>query len=84
MRGHLPPRVPSLKERRFRMVHPTLAADRPADVSDNAPMQVWGALALEQQERVIRLMAHLACALATAPIAPPRQEPRHADPSRHR
>ncbi len=65
------------------MVHPTLAADRPPDAGDNTPTQVWGALALEQQERVIRLMAQLACALATAPLAPSRQESRHVDPSRH-
>ncbi len=55
----------------------------PGAVDTPIPMHVWDALAAEQQERVIRLMAHLACALATTPLAPPRQEAHHVDPPRH-
>jgi len=65
------------------MVQPMLVADRVAGAGDNsAPTQVWGALATEQQERVIRLMAQLACTFATAPVAPPHQEARYVDPPR--
>ena len=65
-------------------IQPLLTADRVPDAVDTPiPAHVWDALAAEQQERVIRLMAHLACALATAPLAPPRQEAHHVDPPRH-
>ena len=65
------------------MVQPLFAADRLAGADDNpAPTQVGGALAAEQQERVIRLMAQLACTFATAPVAPPHQEARYVDPPR--
>ncbi len=66
-------------------IQPLLTADRVPDaVAPPIPAHVWDALAAEQQERVIRLMAHLACALATAPLAPPSQEACHAHPTRHR
>jgi hypothetical protein len=65
-------------------IQPMLTADSvPGTVDTPIPMHVWDALAAEQQERVIRLMAHLACALATAPLAPPHQEAHHVDPPRH-
>jgi len=63
-------------------IQPMLTADSVPGAVDT-PMHVWDALAAEQQERVIRLLAHLACALATAPLAPPRQEAHHVDPPRH-
>jgi len=64
-------------------IEPLPIADSvPGAVDTPIPMHVWDALAAEQQERVIRLMAHLACAFATAPIAPPRQEAHHVDPPR--
>ena len=66
-------------------IQPLLTADRVPDaVAPPIPAHVWDALAAEQQERVIRLMAHLACALATAPLAPSTQETCHVDSSRHR
>jgi len=54
----------------------------PGAVDNPTALQVWGALATERQERVIRLMAQLACTFATAPVAPPRQESHHVDPIR--
>ncbi len=63
-------------------IQPMLTVDSMPGTVDS-PTHVWDALAAEQQEHVIRLMAHLACALATAPLAPPRQESRHVDPPRH-
>jgi hypothetical protein len=37
-----------------------LAADGTRGADNPSPTQVWGALAIEQQERVIHLLAHLA------------------------
>ena len=67
------------------MVQPMLAADRVRGAADNpSPTQVWGALATEQQERVIHLLAHLACRLALAPVTCPPQEVCHGPRPRPR
>jgi len=37
------------------------------------PAQVWAGLAPELRERVVHLLAHLACTLATTPLAPAKE-----------
>ena len=41
------------------------------------PTQVWASLSTALQGRAIRLLAHLACSWATAPLEPPLQETTH-------
>jgi hypothetical protein len=65
------------------MICPQPPADGPLCGSDARPTAIWAALATEYQERVIRLLAQLACTLATTPAAPAK-ESRHACLSRHR
>lgn len=45
------------------------------------PAQVWPELSTELQIRAIRLLAHLACACATAPSAPRLKESDDVSPS---
>jgi hypothetical protein len=59
------------------MVQPMLAAEYARGADNASPTQVWGALATEQQERVIHLLAHLACRVALAPCTRPPQEALH-------
>jgi hypothetical protein len=64
------------------MVHPHPALDQLPSVAGPPPPTVWTALAAEQQERVIRLLAHLACAVVVSPTVPAKEHP-HAG-STHR
>jgi len=57
------------------MVRPHPAPDQQPSVAGPPPLTVWTALAAEQQERVIRLLAHLACALATSSAIPAKEHP---------
>jgi hypothetical protein len=60
------------------MVTSARGAEHLCSPADNAaPLQVWGALAIEQRERVIHLLAQLACTLATTSVAVPPQEVPH-------
>jgi hypothetical protein len=59
------------------MVHPMLTDGARGAADNPSPTQVWGALAIEQQERVIHLLAHLACRMALSPLTLPRQEVGH-------
>jgi hypothetical protein len=54
------------------MARHVLSADRCV-----APTQVWASLSTELQGRAIRLLAHLACSWATAPLEPPLKETTH-------
>lgn len=65
------------------MICPPSTTDGPLCGGDARPTAIWAALATEYQERVIRLLAHLACTLATTPEAPAK-ESTHAGRSRHR
>jgi hypothetical protein len=62
------------------MVHSHPAPDRPLGLADPPPTTVWTALATEQQERVIHLLAQLACALAALPAIPAKEQT-HACPT---
>jgi hypothetical protein len=42
-----------------------------------APTQGWASLSTALQGRAIRLLAHLACSWATAPLEPPLKETTH-------
>ena len=55
------------------MVHPHPVPDQPPSVAGLPPPTVWTALASEQQERVIRLLAHLACAVVVSPTVPAKE-----------
>jgi len=67
------------------MVPSPCSAEHVLGALDNPPpLQVWGALATEQQERVIHLLAQLACTFATAPVALPPQEAPHGARTRPR
>ena len=57
------------------MVHSHPVPDQPPSIVGSPPPTVWAALATEQQECVIRLLAHLACALATSPAVSPKEHP---------
>lgn len=61
------------------MVYPSQVPARPLRTVDPPPATVWTALAIEQQEQVIRLLAQLACTFASTPAVLPK-EPDHADP----
>ncbi len=64
------------------MVHPSHDPALPLTVNDPPPATVWTALAVEQQEQVIRLLAHLACTFAATSALLPK-EPVHAYRTRH-
>jgi hypothetical protein len=59
------------------MVHPMLTDGARGAADNPSPTQVWGALAIEQQERVIHLLAHLACRVALAPLTRSSEEVCH-------
>ena len=45
----------------------------PRAPADPPPATVWTALAADHQERVVRLLAHLACTLAHAQATRPKE-----------
>ena len=61
------------------MVYPSQVPARPLRTVDAPPTTVWTALAVEQQEQVIQLLARLACTFASTHAVVPK-EPVHADP----
>ena len=63
------------------MICPQSPAEGPLCGGDARPAAIWAALATESQERVIRLLAQLACTLATTPVAHTK-EAAHAARSR--
>jgi hypothetical protein len=56
--------------------------DGPLAGGDARPATIWATLATEYQERVVRLLAQLACTLATT-SATPAKESTHGSLSRH-
>ncbi len=56
---------------------------RPAAADEAIPAHVWGALTTESRQRVVRLMAQLACTLATTPAALAHMESPHVQSTHH-
>lgn len=60
-----------------------IPARRPALTDETSPLHIWASLTTESQQRAVRLMAQLACTLATVPVAPAHTEPSHVHPTHH-
>jgi len=56
---------------------------RPAAADEAAPAHVWDSLTAESRQRVVHLMAQLACTFATTPVAPTSMESAHVHPAHH-
>lgn len=66
------------------MMHTVLTTDRqPAAADEAIPAHVWGSLTTESRQRVVHLMAHLACTLATTPAALAHTESPHVHATHH-
>ena len=61
-----------------------LTSDRLPAVGDDAlPTHLWDSLSTESRQRVVHLMAQLACTLATTPAALAPTESAHVQPTYH-